>query len=154
QALSILANEKLIDRFRAKGSFVIHHPEEKLWCELQSDWKGLLRGRQGATIETLLERKGRKPTHVPAFVGRVANAYRYLRRRHWREGQAYVLTDMFIEESLVTRAPRNDLATKTGLQFISEIPNLKLADVRQTVAIGTADVETAEMLNLELNAPV
>ena len=154
QALSILASENLIDRFRAKGTFVIHRPEENLWCEVRCDWQGLLRTRQCATIETLSEKKGHKPPLVPDFAGKVASAYRHLRRRHWHNGEPYVLTEMFIEESLFARVPRAELAKKTSLQLISEIPDLKLADVRQTVTIGIADVETAEKLNLELSAPV
>lgn len=154
QALSLLAKEKLIERFRAKGTFVIHHPEENLWCEVRSDWQGLLRTRQGATIETLSEKKGLKPPLVPDFAGKVANSYRHFRRRHWRNGEAFLLSEMFIEESLFARVPSNSLATKSGLQFISEIPGLKLADLRQTVTIGTADMETAEKLNLEMNTPV
>lgn len=154
QALSILAGEKLIERFRAKGTFVIHHPEEKLWCEIHCDWKSILRARQGATIETLSERKGRKPPLVPDFAGTVASAYRHLRRRHWRNGEPYVLTDIFIEESLLAQLPRDEVPKNTILQLISDLPNLKLAGLRQTVTIGTADVETAEKLNLDLNAPV
>jgi GntR family transcriptional regulator len=154
QALSILAGEKLIDRFRAKGTFVIHHPEEKLWCEVRTDWQGLLRTRQGSSIETLSEIKGRRPPLVPDFAGTVGHSYRHLRRRHWHNGQPFLLSEMFIEESLFARVPRNSLASKTGLQFISEIPGLKLADFRQMITIGTADVETAAKLELDMNAPV
>jgi GntR family transcriptional regulator len=50
--------------------------------------------------------------------------------------------------------PRNTLASKTGLQFISDVPGLKLADFRQVVTIGSADVMIAEKLKLDLNAPV
>jgi GntR family transcriptional regulator len=154
QALAILASEKLIERFRAKGTFVTHHPEEQLWCEVRSDWKGLLRTRQGATIETLWEKKGQKPPLVPEFAGKIGNAYRHLRRRHWRNGEPFLLSEMFIDEALFKRVPRNALASKTGLQFISEVPGLKLADFRQIVTIGSADVIIAEKLRLDLNAPV
>ena len=154
QALSILASENLIDRFQGKGTFVIHHPEEQLWCEVPSDWDGLLRTREGATIETLSEEEDHKPALIPDFVGEVASAYRRLRRRHWRNGEAFLLSEMFIEESLLARVPRNTLATKSGLQFLSEIPGLVLADVHQTITVGTSDVETAEKLKLELNAPL
>jgi DNA-binding FadR family transcriptional regulator len=36
QALDFLAKEKLIERFRAKGTFVTHHPEEQMWCEVET----------------------------------------------------------------------------------------------------------------------
>uniref|UniRef100_UPI0013D7DADF UTRA domain-containing protein n=1 Tax=Acinetobacter nosocomialis TaxID=106654 RepID=UPI0013D7DADF len=34
------------------------------------------------------------------------------------------------------------------------VPGLEIRDARQTLTIGTADVETAEALSLSLNAPV
>jgi GntR family transcriptional regulator len=154
QALAILASEKLIERFRAKGTFVTHHPEEQLWCEVRSDWKGLLRTRQGATIETLWEKKNEKLPLVPEFAGKLANSYRHLRRRHWRNNEPFLLSEMFIDEALFKIGPRNVLANKTGLQFISEVPGLELDDFRQIVTIGSADIVIAEKLKLDLNAPV
>ena len=38
QALDILENEKLIERFRAKGTFVRRQPQEELWCAVATDW--------------------------------------------------------------------------------------------------------------------
>src|SRR5437868_13707957 len=36
QALGILEGEKLIQRFRAKGTFVTQQPQERLWCEVHT----------------------------------------------------------------------------------------------------------------------
>jgi GntR family transcriptional regulator len=154
QALHLLASEKLIERFRAKGTFVTHHPEEKMWCEVETDWVGLLRVRLGATIETLLEKPNQQPPLVPDFTGTLAKKYRYFRRRHWRNDEPFLLSEMYIDEAVFKRVPRNSIANKTGLQFLSEVPGLELADLRQTLTIGTADMVTAEKLNLGLNAPV
>jgi GntR family transcriptional regulator len=68
QALDVLADENLIERFRAKGTFVTHHPEEQLWCEVETDWAGLLRARRGATIETLAELSGQQPSARPRLL--------------------------------------------------------------------------------------
>ena len=61
---------------------------------------------------------------------------------------------MYIDEAMFKHTSGSMLASKTGLQFLSEVPGLDLADIRQTLTIGTADVLTAELLKLELNAPV
>ena len=154
QALDLLANEKLIERFRAKGTFVTHHPEEQMWCEVETDWAGLLRTRRGATIETLTEKRNQTAPLVPDFSGKVSRGYRYVRRRHWRNEEPFLLSEMYIDEEVFKRMPGSMLASKTGLQFLSEVPGLELADIRQTLTIGTADVFTAELLRLEINAPV
>ena len=44
--------------------------------------------------------------------------------------------------------------TKTALRLIADIPGVKIKDARQSLTIGTADVETAQALNIPLNAPI
>ena len=154
QALDLLAKENLIERFRAKGTFVTHHPEEKMWCEVETDWAGLLRARRGATIETLSEVPNQQPHLAPDFSGKLAKNYRYFRRRHWRNDEPFLLSEMYIDESVFRRVPAKTLAEKTGLQFLSEVPGLDLADFRQVLTLGSADMMTAEGLHLGLNAPV
>ena len=50
QALDILAEENLIARYRAKGTFVTRQSREELWCEVKTDWSGLLMSPEGATM--------------------------------------------------------------------------------------------------------
>jgi len=53
QALGILENERLIERYRAKGTFVLERPQGQIWCEVATDWSGLLMSRKDAVIEVL-----------------------------------------------------------------------------------------------------
>ena len=125
-----------------------------MWCEVETDWAGQLRARRGATIETLAEKRNQQPPLVPDFSGKLAKSYRYFRRRHWRKHEPFLISEMYIDEALFKLAPRNKIAGPTGLQFLAEVPGLNLADFRQTLTIGSADMVTAERLQLELNAPV
>ena len=84
QALGLLEAEGLISRFRAKGTFVNERPQDRLWLEVESDWKGLLTTRSGARIEILVDEPKSVPSVVPHPIGEVASSYRHLRRRHWR----------------------------------------------------------------------
>jgi GntR family transcriptional regulator len=52
------------------------------------------------------------------------------------------------------RISTKDIETKTALRLINDVPNLTIADARQTLTISMADLETAEALELPLNAPV
>jgi GntR family transcriptional regulator len=154
QALDILENERLIERFRAKGTFVVRRPQPQIWCEVATDWSGLLMSREDAVIELHGDERGRQPPQVPHPIGMLAPSYRHLRRRHLRQGAPFLLTDLYIDERLSARIPRKALATKTALRLIADIPGVVIKDARQTLTIGTADVETAHQLDLPLNAPV
>jgi GntR family transcriptional regulator len=154
KALLILANENLIRSVPGKGTFVIHNRDDKTWYEVHSDWKDFLLSRQGATIETLAEETCLKPELGPWFIGKVANSYRCFRRRHWYKGESFLLSKIFIEESLLRRSTSDGLSSDSGARLISESPRLKRAEVHQRMTVGSSDLEIAEKLGLQPHAPV
>lgn len=156
QALDLLEQDGLIERFRAKGTFVRGAPAaNRLWCDVETDWSGLLRSREGARIEILGDVPGLSPAALPAVeIGRPAPLYRHIRRRHWRDGQPFLLADVYLNERLSPKVTEDALRSRTALKLVAGIPGVRIADARQTLTIGTADVETAAALHLPLNAPV
>jgi len=154
QALDQIEAEGLIDRFRAKGTFVRRKPTERLWCEVQTDWGGLLRSREGAEIEILEQEAGAMPPSPLDGIGAPAAAYHHLRRRHSRRGVAFLLADVYLDERWWPKVDPADLVRKTALSLVASLPGIIIADARQTLTIGSADVEVAEQLNMPLNAPV
>lgn len=155
QALDILHQEKLIERFRAKGTFVRAHPSEQLWCEVATDWSGLLRPRADATIEILSEEADvQVEPSINEKYGAVAPAYRHYRRRHWRHEKPFLLADVYLDERLSHRVTDEALRSKTALRLIHDVAGVDIADTRQILTIGTADVETADQLMMPINAPV
>lgn len=154
QALGLLENDGLISRARAKGTFVMQRPQDQLWCEVETDWNGLLSSRQGATIEVLSSETVAAPLLVPHPIGELASSYRHLRRRHTRDGVPFLLADVYIDQRLTRKIPAAAYSTKTALRLVAAIDGVKITDARQTLTIGSADIETAEQLHLPLNAPV
>lgn len=154
QALTILEQDGLIERFRAKGTFVIYRPQQKLWCTVQSNWAGLLSAQPDADIEVLSQEADAEPHGLMHEVGTAAPAYWHLRRRHFRDGSAFLVTDIYIDQRLRSRVSKEALRTRSSMRLIAEVAGVKVKDARQTLTIGTADSETAELLSIPLNAPV
>lgn len=154
QALGMLEQEQLIERMRAKGTFVRKQPQEQLWLAMETNFAGLLRARDGAKIDILSDIKGQLPGSVPHPIGELAPSYRRLRRRHSRDGQPFLLADVFVDERIAKRIPESAFKTKTALKLVADVPGIQITDAQQTLTIGGADIETAEQLRIPLNAPV
>lgn len=154
QALGLLEGDGLIERFRAKGTFVKRPPQERLWCEVATDWSGLLIAREGLTINVIASEANRSPGVLFHEIGRPAATYRYWRRLHSRNGQPYHLGQVYIDAALCKRIPARALETKPSMQLLRDLPGLKVKEARQTLTIGSADPETANYLQIPLNAPV
>lgn len=153
-ALDILARENLIERFRAKGTFVRSSPREELWCAVGTDWSGLLRPTYNASIEVLSDTPDVTLSEVPYQTGVLAPAYRHLRRRHWRHEKPFLLASLHIDERLRDRITQEDIESKTALRLVHDLPGLEIVDATQTLTIGTADMATAASLSMRVNAPV
>lgn len=154
QALDLLEEEELIERFRAKGTFVRRRPQEELWCAVGTDWSGLLRPSHTANIEVLQDNADVVLNNIPYMLGELAPAYRHLHRRHWRNEAPFLLTDVYIDERLRNRISQEDIESKTALRLIHDLKDVNIVDAQQTLTISTADLETANSLSMPLNAPV
>ncbi|MGL4286809.1 MAG: GntR family transcriptional regulator [Phreatobacter sp.] len=154
QAVGLLESDGLVSRFRAKGTFVNARRQPQIWCDVETDWNGLLMSREGARIEILADQAGMPLPSTPHRLGTISPSYRHLRRRHSRDGKAFLLADVYIDEMLAKKIPEAAFTSKTALRLAASIPGINIADARQTLTIGTADMETAELLDMPLNAPV
>lgn len=154
QALSILENDGFIERHRAKGTFVTFRPQEALWCQVETNWNGLLNAREGATLEVLSRSYTDEVHGLIHQIGERAPKYWHLRRRHWREGAPFLVAEVYIDERLEERIPEEALETKTSMRLIADVAGVEVTDAQQTMTIGTADSEISELLNIPLNAPV
>lgn len=154
QALTLLEEESLIARYRAKGTFVIGKPQEQFWCEVASNWDGQLIAPEGVSIEVLAARDRRIPATADLSLGEMAKSYQYWHRRHWRNGKPYYLGEVYIDETICKRIPAKAFETKTSMRILRELPGLEIVAAHQTLTLGSADPEIAEQLQLPLNAPV
>lgn len=153
QALGLLASDSLIRRHRAKGTFVTAAPRDQIWCQLETNFLGLLQAREDAQIELMgEERKVRIPGKIE--FGVADTNYRLLRRRHWREDQPYMIAEVYISEVWANKIPRAAFTSKTALKLAADVPGLTIADVEQIMTIGVADLQTSEALRIPLNAPI
>jgi GntR family transcriptional regulator len=154
QALDLLESDGLIERFRAKGTFVKEQPKRDLWCEVHTDWSGLLIARENAVIEILSDERNVQLPRYDGDAGIPAPSYRHLRRRHSRNGVAFLLADVYIDERVCPRIPESAYTTATAMRLVADVADQKIVDARQELTIGAADLETSTRLNIPLGEAV
>lgn len=154
QALDVLEDEKLIARFRAKGTFVIAKPQDQLWCEVATDWSGQLLSPEGATIEVLQERNRQPAPQMDIAGGKLTEFYQHWRRRHWRNGKPYYFGDVYIDEKIGKKISDKTFETKTSMRILRDLPGLEIAEAHQTLTLGSADPTIADILKIPLNSAI
>ncbi len=154
QALGILEDEGLIERFRAKGTFVRAQPTRDLWCDVKTDLSGLLIARPGATI-TVQKDEADRP--LPSGVEVAANGqhtYRHLRRLHTREGSPFLIADVYILDRISHLIKPEDLTSKTAMRMVSDLEGVTIADAKQVLTIERADYLTSQDLDIPFEYPI
>lgn len=154
QSLDILQSEGLIERFRAKGTFVTERPNKDIWCEVKTDWTGLLIAQDNAVIEILDDKPNAQLPRRDGYTGNTAPSYRHLKRRHSRDGVPFLLANVFVDERVCKDIPESAYTTVTAMRLIADLPDQKITDAHQVVTIGAADLETSEALNISIGDPV
>lgn len=154
QALDIIEGEGLIERYRAKGTFVVERPNRDLWCEVKTDWSGLLIARDNATIDILGDERGVMLPRRESDIGRPAPSYRHLKRRHSRAGAPFMIGDVYVDERISPLIPDESYSRITAMRIAHDLPGHTIEDAVQIVTIGSADLETATELNVSIGDPI
>jgi len=153
QAVDLLAREGLLSPQRGRGTFVTGRPVQDRWLRLETSLRALADVyRDDKPKLTLIEEAAATPTLQPRD-GTPAPRYHFMRRVHSRNGEAYCVISIYLDERVFRKAPRR-FRRETVVPVLLELPGVRVVTARQTLAISTADVEVAGHLNIPVNAPV
>lgn len=154
QAVAILAREGWVSVSRGRGTLVQDRATEGRTLHLQTSLAALAQAYRNdrPTLSLIDERRTEPPPSVKAW-GTPALAYRHLRRVHSREGEPYCVISIHLDETIFRMAPRR-FRRETIIPVLMELPKVHIAHAHQTLHISVADVETARLLGMPLNAAV
>jgi GntR family transcriptional regulator len=154
EALGLLEQEGLLERMRAKGTFVRKSPLDGAVHILAIDWQSLISAHEGARIDVLEQRVVMQLPSVGGTKGRPAQRYQMMRRLHLRQEQPYLVARFYLEYDLFRQGPPHQFRRLPTLPILHRIAGGRIDKAWQTLTIGTADVEMAALLRIPLNAPV
>ncbi|HEV8501150.1 MAG TPA: GntR family transcriptional regulator [Casimicrobiaceae bacterium] len=153
QAIGLLAQEGLVSAQRGRGTFVTAHPERPGGLKLATSLASLAdMYRDDEPKLTLIEETAASPT-LRAEDGKPARRYHYMRRVHTRDGVAYCVIAIYLDERVFRMAPQR-FRRRTVIPVLLDLPGVVISRAWQTLAIGTADFEVARLIGMPVNAPV
>jgi GntR family transcriptional regulator len=76
-----------------------------------------------------------------------------MRRVHSRNKQPYCVISIYLDERIFRRSPKR-FRKETVIPILKDMRDPAIASARQTLTIGTADLEASKLLQIPLNSPV
>lgn len=153
QAMELLARDGLVSAQRGRGTFVTAQPVRDKRLRLETSLQALADVYRDDTPNlTLIEEASASPRLYPRD-GTPAARYRFMRRVHSRNGEAYCVISIYLDERVFRKAPRR-FRRETVIPVLLDLPQVEIARAWQTLEIGTADVTVARHLGINVNAPV
>jgi GntR family transcriptional regulator len=153
QAMELLARDGLVSAERGRGTFVTAQPRRHHGLMLETSLQALADVYRNDTPKlTLIDEASATPRLQP-HDGTPAPHYHFLRRVHSRDGQAYCVISIYLDERVFRMAPRR-FRRETVVPVLLELPRVAIARAWQTLEIGTADVTVARLLDVPVSAPV
>jgi len=151
QAIEILRQEGLLHCHQGRGTFVTEKAPSRHWLELATDW--------AIMIESIKDNvpKRIKADHPPAFPqlregeGTLAPEYRFIRSLQFKDGEPYGIVNVHLARSLFDRDPEAFL-NRPALAILADLADIEIQHAYQTIVIGGASVQTADLLKIALGA--
>jgi len=153
QAVGLLEAEGLVWRKQGKGTFVARVDAEQPWLPLGTQWSSLMHMIEGTAMRVVSMAPVQTPGRLRAADGVPAGGYQHLRRVHAKDAAPYCVIDLYVAQEVYTRAP-TEFQTRLALGVLAELPGLSIGSAHQTLTIGSADMTTATLLEVEVGAPV
>jgi len=153
QAIAILEAEGYVRCQQGVGTFATGKAGDAARFAVGLDWHSLL-DMITKTRPRLLRKAASTalPHHDPGD-GTAAPAYQYLKRVNSLDGRDCLVTDAYIDAQLYAHCPER-FDHETIIPVIEGLPGVTIARCRQILTIGQADIETAALLRVPVNAPM
>lgn len=155
EALAQLETEGVIRRSRGSGTFITKDLSAQRWFKLPTNWDDVLASVADLTVRRLPIRQagaGALP-ELDFIEGEPAEAYRFLRRVHYRQDLAFCLIDIHLDRSVFDRDAEAFTETPV-LTRLSSLDGLEITAAKQVVRITVSDADTASFLNIGVSDPI
>jgi GntR family transcriptional regulator len=153
QAVDLLSRDGVIEAQQGRGTFVTGTLKQDRWLRVETTLSDLVDVYRDTSPEIINISEGRIDAPLLPADGKPAEKYVFMRRVHSRKKQPYCVISIYLDERIFRRYPKR-FRNQTVIPILNDLKDPAIAQARQTLTIGTADLEVARFLNIPLNSPV
>lgn len=153
QAVEILSRDGVIEAKQGRGTFVTGKPQQNRWLRVETTLSDLSAMYQNTSPEILNISESRVDAPLLPTDGKAAAKYVFMRRIHSRDSEPYCVISIYLDEAVFRKHPKR-FRTETVIPILETMTDPAIHAARQTLSIGTADIEVAKLLKIPLNSPV
>jgi GntR family transcriptional regulator len=151
-AIELLEKEGLLHRQQGRGTFVADKVQNRHWLKLETSWESLI-----APIKSNVPKmiKVDNPPGSPTLTeddGEPAHEYVFLRSVQLKNDTPYAVVNLHLDRKIYDQEPEA-FRTHTALPVLASLDGIEIGHAHQTLVIGTADPDTASLLQVPLGAP-
>jgi GntR family transcriptional regulator len=153
QAVDLLARDGVIEAQQGRGTFVTGTVEHDRWLKVETTLADLAEVYRDTSPEIINISESRTDAPLVPEDGKTAAKYVFMRRVHSRQKRPYCVISIYLDEKVFRRSPKR-FRNETVIPILHDLRNPAIASARQTLTIGTADLDVARLLQIPLNSPV
>ena len=153
QAVDLLAREGLLSPQQGRGTFVTGEPDRTRIINVVTTLDELARVYEDTQPRIVNIEESVTLPPMSLTEGAPAPSYAFMRRVHLREGRPYCVIDIHLDERIFRRAP-DKFRSRTVIPLLTSMKGVDIHTAHQVLTIGTADVDVARQLEIDVNAPV
>lgn len=152
QAVEILCEEGLLIAQQGRGTFVVDAVTSRHWVKLATDWNVLIDMIKENVPKQIKVERSPEPPELADGEGKPAPEYVFLRSIQFKDGEPYGVVNVYLAERIYRRHPRR-FTERPALVVLAERKDVRIKHAHQTLIIGSANPEMADLLKVALGAP-
>lgn len=152
QAVEVLNEEGLLDVRQGRGTFVSKHTQDRHWLQLATSWSSLVTSLEDNVPETITVEKNCPPPQLEEGDGQLAPEYVRLCSVQYRNAEPYSVVHLHLARYIFDKNAKRFMVA-AALPTIDAMDDILLGEAHETLVVGSADPEIADLMKIPLGSP-
>jgi GntR family transcriptional regulator len=152
QAVEVLNEEGLLEARQGRGTFVSSVKQDRHWLQLATSWSSMVTSLEDNVPERITVDKASTPPHLDEGDGRLAAKYVRLCSVQYKNGEPYSVVNLHLARDIFDMNAKRFMVA-AALPTIDAMDSIMLGEAHQTLVVGSADPEIADLMKIPLGSP-